>query len=154
MLRIVLLTILSGVIVLLALTWIAGFVNGAKSGTTYAWTNAAIARATPTPVLPAYKTDTFNIGADSYQTMTLTMDGAPGTLEGYFLVNGGNSDISFSLEAPSGEDLYGPAMVQVRRTIDFSLPSTGVYVLKWDNSFSLLTPKQVTLYWRAYWLNR
>jgi hypothetical protein len=69
-------------------------------------------------------------------------------LEGYLTVRGGNDDIQFYVK-----DSYGNVVlnVSVRGRYDFqySATSEGFHTLYFDNSFSLLTSKQVLIHYRV-----
>lgn len=107
--------------------------------------------ATPTPIPPPYQTSTYQVAPDSYETVTITSQGSPGTLEGYILISGGNQDVGFSVRGPSGGYLVNLPRVAGRYNFHYMLPEVGPYIVTFDNSFSLLTGKVVTAYWRAYW---
>jgi hypothetical protein len=71
-------------------------------------------------------------------------------IEGNFFATGGNNDIGFRLLTPSGDRLDD--IWQVRGTFEFRHIATydGTYTLIFDNSYSLITKKLVSLQLRVY----
>lgn len=107
--------------------------------------------ATPVPtVTPVpYQTEQYRVPPHSDQMVTYTIQHPPGRLEGYMLILGANNDISFRLRAPTGGYLIQQSRVSGRYAFDLALPDAGPYTIFLDNSFSLITSKEVTMYSRV-----
>lgn len=101
--------------------------------------------ATPAP----YQTQELRVPPDNVQSITYTIQHPPGRLQGYMLILGANNDVGVRLRAPSGGYLINQSRVASRYAFDVSLPDAGPYTLYLDNSFSLITTKDVTMYTRV-----
>jgi hypothetical protein len=108
---------------------------------------------TPTPLPTAtpvpYQTQELRVPPDNVQSITYTMQHPPGRLQGYMLILGANNDIGVRLRDPSGGYLINQSRVANRYAFDVPLPDAGPYTLYLDNSFSLITTKDVTMYARV-----
>jgi hypothetical protein len=74
------------------------------------------------------------------------------SLEGYFQVtSGGNLDIRFWVTEPYGKTVYA-ARDGAKGRHDFAFKATteGYYTLHFDNTFSLVTHKQMVLKYRSF----
>ena len=58
------------------------------------------------------------------------------------------SDIDLTISDPSGTTVYGPTRVRRSYTALLSSPTNGNFVLKLDNSFSIISTKQVLVQYR------
>ena len=129
----------------------------ATSEPTMTWTPAPTATATPLPtatprptVTPVpYRTEQVRVPPGVDDSITYTIQHPPGRFTGYVLILGANIDIGFRLRAPSGGYLIKQARVVNRYAFDVALPDAGPYTLFLDNSFSLITTKDVTMYSRV-----
>jgi hypothetical protein len=101
--------------------------------------------ATPVP----YQTEQFRVSPHGDESMTYTIQRPPARFEGYILILGGNNDVGIRLRAPSGGYLIQQSRVAGRYAFDVRLPDAGPYTLFLDNSFSLITAKDVTMYSRV-----
>lgn len=104
--------------------------------------------------VPSYQTQQFVVNPGNYDALTLNMDvpsGAEGTIEGYFLVAGGNNDIGFRVRAPSGSYLTNMNRVSNRYNFHLTANESGPYTFFFDNGFSTVTSKLVTLVSRSYY---
>ncbi|GEM_PF-7109707 len=106
----------------------------------------ATPRPTATPV--PYRTEQFQVPPGVDDSITYTIQHPPGRFTGYVLILGANNDIGFRLRAPSGGYLIKQSRVANRYAFDLTLPDAGPYTLFLDNSFSLITTKDVTMYSR------
>lgn len=102
------------------------------------------------PQPPPFSTETFAVPAGRYYTWTLKWLEVGNTLEGYFVTEGGNNDVGFRVQAPNGGYLTDIKRVSGRYSFNFSIPEAGPYTLVFDNGFSFVTGKHVTLVYRAY----
>ena len=90
------------------------------------------------------ETKQFIVNAGSMQTFTLELE--PGdTFRGSFSVSGGNNDVNFWVSDPAGKMLYPQQGVVSGRDFPFTAERAGAYVITFDNSFSIITDKMVTL---------
>jgi len=60
-------------------------------------------------------------------------------------VSGGKGDIYFSITDPYGYYVYGPLRVYNSLSYEFKATESGYYYLTFDNTFSLITTKHVSL---------
>ena len=107
--------------------------------------------------VPDYHTDSFVVAPGSYYTVTVVTKmpaGATGTIEGYFLVDGGNNDVDFRVRSPDGTYLENPGRVRDRFQFHYTIHEAGPYTFFFDNGFSLFTGKHVILETRAYALSQ
>jgi hypothetical protein len=109
----------------------------------------ATATPLPTPTPVPYQTEQYRVAPHQDQLITYTVLHPPGRFEGYILILGGNNDIGFRLRAPSGGYLLTQSRVAGRYPFDVPLPDAGPYTVFLDNSFSLITAKDVTMYSRV-----
>jgi len=95
-----------------------------------------------------FKDESFTVSPLGAMTLTINMrKGA--VLEGYVTVRRGNDDIRFYVK-----DSYGNIVLDIDRTrgrYDFNYTATneGFHTVYLDNSFSLVTSKQVFLHYRV-----
>jgi hypothetical protein len=99
---------------------------------------------------PPYQTETITVPPGQFSTVTLDGVRAGQTLEGYFVAHGGNDDVGFQIQSPSGGYLVRIGRVSGRDDFHYRAPADGPYVLVFDNSFSIITSKTVTVEYRAY----
>lgn len=105
---------------------------------------------TPSPTVGEYQTETIEVPT---RRTTYVIFSVPDkyVLEGYFEVHGGNDDITFW--ASSGKDGDDDKVIKEQEIVgrgEFKLSGkkSGTYTLYFDNGRSLITPKQVTIYYR------
>ena len=78
--------------------------------------------------------------------MQLSIGAAAGqTVELALMVD---SDIDLTIADPTGTVVYGPQRVRRSYNTQLRCPAGGNYVIKLDNSFSLITTKQVLVQYR------
>ena len=113
-------------------------------------TSTPVPTATPAPTATPnpYRTEEFRVPPDRNQPINYTLQRAPGHLQGYVLITGGNNDIGFRVRAPNGGDLLNQSRVAGRYAFDLTLLDAGPYTVYLDNSFSIITAKEVTMYAR------
>jgi hypothetical protein len=99
---------------------------------------------------PPYQTQTISVPARQVYTLTMPDVRTGQTIEGSFDVVGGNSDIGFRLRTPDGGSLVSIGRVAGSYSFRYTASLDGTYALVFDNSFSLLTPKNVTVRMRWY----
>ena len=99
---------------------------------------------------PAYETRTISVGPGREVYFALPSLKVGQTLEGYFVTDGGNNDIGFKIQGPSGGYLTNSTRVTGRHDFQFKIPQDGPYTLFFSNGFSIVTSKVVTLSVRAY----
>jgi len=62
-----------------------------------------------------------------------------------FSVSGGSGDIDFYIKDPSGGYIYGPLRVYNSLSYEFKAIESGNYEFVFDNTFSLVTTKRVSI---------
>ena len=98
---------------------------------------------TPTPV--PVRTVSFAVQPNAgYEVKITTTPGARLELEFR-----SDLDINFRLLAPNGEDVGRWERVETLTEVQHTSSYAGEYRLEFDNTFSLLTPKKVTLDYRV-----
>ncbi len=60
-------------------------------------------------------------------------------------VNGGNNDLRIYIDTPSGRVDYGKLTSPIHIIVNISRYGTGKYTIYWDNTFSLITSKYVSV---------
>lgn len=98
------------------------------------------------PLIPIFaeEVETISVPAGYVQTLTVNLDkGAKFT--GSLSIAGGNNDINFWVANPTGDHIIPKQGVGVGKSFQFEAESNGGYTLNFDNSFSLITSKTVTL---------
>ena len=81
-------------------------------------------------------------------TMTVNMRSGA-VFEGYMTVRGGNDDVRFYIKDSYGNEVLDKNRVQGRYDFSYKAASEGFHTLYFDNSFSLMTSKQVYLSYRV-----
>lgn len=98
------------------------------------------------PLIPIFaeEVETIVVPAGYMQTLTVNLDkGAKFT--GSLSIAGGNNDINFWIANPTGDHIIPKQGVSVGKSFQFEAESNGGHTLNFDNSFSLITSKTVTL---------
>lgn len=97
------------------------------------------------PTASSTEVETVNVSAGEIRTMTLNLrDGA--TVSGSFSVTGGSGDdIDFWVTDPSGNHIISERRITRGDDFSFRASDNGAYTIHFDNSFSLLSTKQVRL---------
>ena len=95
-----------------------------------------------------YQDDSLTVEPLTSVTMTVNM-ADEAVFEGYLTVRGGNDDIRFYIK-----DSYGNKVLDINRVkgrYDFSYRATsgGFHTIYFDNSFSIVTSKQVYIHYRV-----
>jgi hypothetical protein len=90
------------------------------------------------------KTDNFQVPPLQYVTSTFVLSQGD-RIEGYFTVLGGGNDINFNIKDPYASTILDAGRVTGRRDFAFTAEYSGAYTLTFDNSFSILTSKNVFL---------
>ena len=87
---------------------------------------------------------TFTVPALSKSTQTLTLNQGD-VVEGNITVTGGlTNDINFNVTDPNGNTIVSFARV-TQTPFSFQAETTGTYTMIFDNTFSILTTRSVTL---------
>jgi hypothetical protein len=98
------------------------------------------------PSTPVFSEDVKTIVVPAGYTQTLTFNlNKDAKFTGSVSVSGGNSDINFWVANPTGDHIIPKQGVYVGKSFQFEAESNGGYTLNFDNSFSLVTSKTVTL---------
>lgn len=71
-------------------------------------------------------------------------------LEINITVKGGNNDLKVFIDTPSGRVDYGKLVSPIHILVNASRYGAGKYMLYWDNSFSVVTAKQISVREAAY----
>jgi emp24/gp25L/p24 family/GOLD len=98
-------------------------------------------------VVPAHAATVQQCSAPASSQCTLTFNLNNGDkVSGSISITGGSSnDVNFYVTNPSGAKIYDAGRVTDGTSFTFSADSSGAYILHFDNSFSLLSGKQVTV---------
>jgi hypothetical protein len=100
------------------------------------------------PVIVPYKDTNFTVGPLS--KYELTVNASQGAvIEGYLTVRGGNDDVRFYIEDSYGKKVLDKNRVNDRYDFSYAVESSGFHTLYFDNSFSLITSKEVFLHYRV-----
>lgn len=108
------------------------------------------AKETLQPSPPPYQFKPIQVSAGSYYTLTFPNLKKGNVLEGYFTIQGGNNDVGFRVQGPSGADQVSIARVANRHDFRLDVAQDGPYVLIFNNGFSVVTDKMVALNYRGY----
>jgi len=82
--------------------------------------------------------------------VSMTIDMRSGAVfEGYMTIRGGNDDIRFYIKDSYGNKVLDKNRVQGRYDFSYKATTEGFHTLYFDNSFSLITSKQVYLHYRV-----
>ena len=101
----------------------------------------------PGHVVP-YQDKHFTV--EPLQEMTMTINMNHGALfEGYLTVRGGNDDVRFYIKDSYGNKVLDINRVRGRYDFDYHATSEGFHTIYFDNSFSLVTSKQVYIHFRV-----
>lgn len=100
--------------------------------------------------VPDYQAKTVTVPARTRYTLSFDQMRPRMVIEGYFVVQDANLDIGFTVKDPSG--VSNLQLNRVSGRYDFRVPvqREGTYLLVFDNSYSMLTSKLLTVYYRAY----
>lgn len=91
----------------------------------------------------------YSLDIEPLSAASLTFKMAAGeTIEGYLKVKGGNDDIRFYINDPSGARVLDVKRVQERYDFAYMAGSEGSYALNFNNGFSFMTGKHVCLHYR------
>jgi hypothetical protein len=98
-------------------------------------------------VIPAYASTVQQCSAQAGSQCTLTFNLSNGDkVSGSISITGGSSnDVNFYVTNPSGAKIYDAGRVTDGTSFAFTADTSGAYILHFDNSFSLLSAKQVTV---------
>lgn len=99
---------------------------------------------------PPYTTESFSISPNTFVPITYPELIKGNTLEGFFVVEGGQNDLGFRIQAPNGGYLVNIQRVTGRYDFRYVVGQDGPYTLVFDNGFSWFTSKYVTASYRAY----
>jgi len=95
-----------------------------------------------------YQDESFTVKPLTATTMTINMaNGA--VFEGYVTVRGGNDDIRFYIKDSHGNKVLDINRVQGRYDFFYRATSEGFHTIYFDNSFSIITSKQVYIHYRV-----
>ena len=102
----------------------------------------------PAGYVVPYHDQSFTVEPLSAVTITINMS-TGAVFEGYLTVRGGNDDVRFYIK-----DSYGNIVLDINRVngrYDFSyvVTSEGFHTIYFDNSFSIITSKQVYIHYRV-----
>lgn len=97
--------------------------------------------------LPAHAAQVQNCSVQPGAQCTITFNLNNGDqVSGSISVTGGSgNDVNFWITSPSGATIYNAGRISGGTTFSLSANQSGAYIVHFDNSFSLLSSKQVTL---------
>ena len=91
-----------------------------------------------------------SLTVEPLSAMTLTINMSQGAVfEGYLTVRGGNDDIRFYIEDSYGNKVLDINRVRGRYDFSYKATSEGFHTIYFDNSFSIITSKQVYIHYRV-----
>lgn len=102
----------------------------------------------PPGQLVPYQDISFTVGPLTYSSMTVNMNSGA-IFEGYLTVRGGNDDIRFYIKDSYGNVVLDKNRVQGRYDFSYQATAEGFHTVYFDNSFSLITSKEVYLHYRV-----
>ena len=86
-----------------------------------------------------------NASAGAQCTLTFNLNNGD-KVSGSVSISGGSAnDVNFYITNPSGGQIYNAGRINGGTTFSFTADTSGAYILHFDNSFSLLASKQVTV---------
>lgn len=95
-------------------------------------------------VVSVYGQQTFTVPALSKTTQTLNLSAGDSVSGSLSVLGGSGNDINFQVTDPMGNTLVSYDRV-TSTSFSFSASMTGTYTMTFDNSFSLISSKSVTL---------
>lgn len=96
------------------------------------------------PLAIAQQTEAFTVDVLSSRVVIFNLEESA-EVKGSFTVSGGVGDIDFYIINPDGERIIDLGHLNREAKFEFSASASGPYTLRFDNSFSWFTPKEVTL---------
>jgi hypothetical protein len=101
-------------------------------------------------IVPAFseQVETVVVPAGYTQTLTINLDEGE-KFTGSLSISGGNNDINFWVANPTGDHIIPKQGVSIGKSFQFEAESNGGHTLNFDNSFSLITSKTVTLSYKV-----
>jgi hypothetical protein len=86
-----------------------------------------------------------NAPAGSQCTLTFNLNNGDKVSGSVQITGGGANDVNFFVTNPSGAQIYNAGRVNSGTSFSFTADASGAYILHFDNGFSLLSAKQVTV---------
>jgi emp24/gp25L/p24 family/GOLD len=86
-----------------------------------------------------------NAPSGSECTLTFNLNSGDKVSGSVSITGGSSNDINFYVTNPSGARIYDAGRVSGGTSFSFTADSSGAFILHFDNSFSLLSNKQVTV---------
>jgi hypothetical protein len=83
--------------------------------------------------------------AGSQCTLTFNLNNGDKVSGSISITGGSANDINFYITNPSGGQIYSAGRVNGGTSFSFTADASGAYILHFDNSFSLLASKQITV---------
>jgi hypothetical protein len=93
----------------------------------------------------ASSVETVQVGALSEQTLVFNLQTGQKFTGSLAISGGSGNDINFRVTDPTGATILNLGRVSVGGSFDFTAQESGAYTLYFDNSFSLLSSKTVSL---------
>ncbi len=91
-----------------------------------------------------------SLTVEPLSSMTLTINMSKGAVfEGYLTVRGGNDDVRFYIKDSYGNTVLDINRVNARYDFSYTATSEGFHTAYFDNSFSIITSKQVFIHYRV-----
>jgi len=95
-----------------------------------------------------YRDENFTVKPFTATELTINISNGA-VLEGYVTVRGGNDDIRFYIKDSYGNKVLDINRVQGRYDFFYRATSEGFHTIYLDNSFSIITSKQVYMHYRV-----
>ena len=92
----------------------------------------------------ATETEVLMVGPYTERILIISLD-ENCKFVGSLSISGGDNDINFWVTNPTGNAIVNLGRVSQEATFEFTAQQTGDYTLHFDNSFSLQSPKTVSL---------
>ncbi|MGE5619074.1 MAG: S1C family serine protease [Sphingomonadaceae bacterium] len=96
-----------------------------------------------------YQMQSFGVPADKWAAYTWRLATTGAALEGYFTVSG-DKDVGFRITGPSDSILLDPGRVEGPYAFGIRSTSPGPHTLYFDNTYSIFTTKNITLFYRVH----
>jgi hypothetical protein len=86
-----------------------------------------------------------SVPAGSQCTLTFNLNNGDSVSGSISVTGGTGNDVNFYITNPTGAQIYSAGRVSGGTSFSFTADSSGAYILHFDNSFSLISSKQVTV---------
>jgi hypothetical protein len=96
-------------------------------------------------IVHASQVQTVQVSPLSEKTLVFNLDDGDKFTGSLSISGGSGNDIDFRITDPQGTTVLGLGRVSQGKTFEFTAQASGAYTLHFDNSFSLISSKAVTI---------